>query len=300
MKTGDNPVPGVPETLAPGIVRIVAPNPSPMTYWGTNAYLLGESDLVVIDPGPDLPAHYEALLAAMAGRRVSHILVTHSHLDHSPLAARLAAQTGAPVCAFGRSTDGRSAMMTSLAQGGLVGGGEGLDHAFAPDVTLADGAVIDSGAGPITALHTPGHIGNHMCFLWQDGLFCGDHVMGWASSLVSPPDGDLGDFLASCARLSQTRASRFFPGHGATIDTPRARLDWLVQHRHSRTRAILAALGQGPADARSLTLHIYRETPAALLKAAERNVLAHLLHLHDKGQVRPDGALHVQSVFRLV
>ena len=290
----------VPVKLADGITRIIAPNPSPMTYWGTNTYFVGENDLVVIDPGPALPAHLEALLAYIGTRTVSHILVTHSHLDHSPLAAPLSQATGAQVVAFGPSQAGRSAVMQDLAQQGLVGGGEGLDHAFAPDTLLADGAVLDTAAGPITALHTPGHIGNHMCFAWQDAIFCGDHVMGWASSLVSPPDGDLGDFLATCDRLSGIAMGPFYPGHGDPIADPKARLSWLIKHRQGRSQQIMNAISEGPANTHQLTRLIYRDTPKALWPAAERNVLAHLIHLHQQGQIRPLGPLHKDTIFALI
>lgn len=292
------PAHGTAVTLAPGIVRVIAPNPSPMTYWGTNSFVLGEDRLVVIDPGPAIPAHLDALLSTIAGRSVTHILVTHSHLDHSPLARPLAEVTGAPVCAFGPSSAGRSAVMQSLATAGLMGGGEGIDAAFQPDATLQDGDQFETGAGVVTALHTPGHIGNHLCFEWGDALFCGDHVMGWASSLVSPPDGDLGDFLASTHRLTASKAQRFYPAHGVEITDPRARLRWLIDHRMSRSREILAALEAGPANAAELTAQIYQATPKALWPAAERNVLAHLLHLSDTGQLRPVGELHKDAVFR--
>lgn len=179
---------GVAEILEPGLHRIVAPNPSPMTYRGTNTYLLGGSDIAVIDPGPDHPAHLEAILSALEpGQRVSHIIVTHTHLDHSPLARPLAERTGAEIWAFGDGTSGRSPIMQDLAQAGLMGGGEGVDHDFLPDYTLADGDVLRGDGWALEALHTPGHIGNHLCLAWGDACLTADHVMGWATSLVSPP-----------------------------------------------------------------------------------------------------------------
>ena len=293
----DPPI-GVAETLEPGLRRIVAPNPSPMTYRGTNTYLLGTRQIAVIDPGPESTPHLEAILAALKpDQSISHIIVTHSHLDHSPLARPLANRTGAPVLAFGGAHAGRSEVMKTLAQRGLMGGGEGIDAGFAPDQTLADGAQITGDGWTLEALHTPGHIGNHLCLAWGDACFVADHVMGWASSLVSPPDGDLTDFMASCARLLARDWRVFYPGHGAQIDAPAARLAWLVAHRTSREVEILTALQDGPADAVTLAERIYTQTPPALLGAATRNVLAHLVDLVGKSQVQPVGELKADASF---
>ncbi|SFS11382.1 MBL fold metallo-hydrolase [Yoonia litorea] len=290
---------GEPTSVASGVARIIAPNPSPMTHWGTNTFLVGTDALVVIDPGPMLEAHHTAITKAVSGRPVTHILVTHSHLDHSPLAKRLSDDLRAPICAFGPSGTGRRPIMQELADGGMIGGGEGVDPDFAPHVLLRDRDTIETGAGQITAIHTPGHYGNHMSFQWRDLVFCGDHVMGWASSLVSPPDGDLSDFLASCDTLARCDATRFLSGHGDAILDPVARLDWLVQHRQSRTDAIMHLLQGGPASAADLTIKIYHDTPAALLPAAERNVLAHLIYLTEQDRIRPIADLHAGGSFRL-
>lgn len=295
----DPPI-GVAQTLEPGLRRILAPNPSPMTYRGTNTYLLGEGPCCVIDPGPDDPRHLEAILAALGpDRAVSHILVTHTHLDHSPLARPLAEATGAPVSAFGGATAGRSAIMQELAAAGEIGGGEGVDESFAPDETLADGAEVRGADWALRVIHTPGHIGNHLALAWGDRLFTADHVMGWATSLVSPPDGDLTDFMASCARLRQEDWARFYPGHGAPVEETAARLDWLVAHRRSREDAILAALEAGPARAADIAARVYTETPPALLGAATRNVLAHLVDLTLRQRVRPRESLHAEATFAL-
>lgn len=288
---------GLFESVGQGIGRVIAPNPSPMTHWGTNTFILGERSVVVIDPGPDDEAHLAALLSVIADRPVTHILVTHSHLDHSPLAKPLAQITGAPVCAFGHSDTGRSPIMQTLAEAGTVGGGEGVDKDFAPDVLLSDGEEISVSGKALTAHHTPGHFGNHMSFEWDGRLFCGDHVMGWASSLVSPPDGDLGQFLASCQKLQRLEAAVFYPAHGDAIDAPAARLDWLLKHRQSRSQQIMSLLADGPLDTSALTAAMYRDTPKALWPAAARNVLAHLIHLHELGDVRPEGPIHPDSVF---
>lgn len=294
-----NPAIGHAELLEPGVRRIVAPNPSPMTYRGTNTYLLGHTDLAVVDPGPHSEAHLAAILDACGpDQRVTHIIVTHSHLDHSPLARPLAAATGAPVLAYGGAGAGRSRIMSDLAQSGLVGGGEGIDSDFVPDRILKDGEWITGTDWQIEVIHTPGHLGNHICLGWNDACLTADHVMGWASSLVSPPDGDLTDFMASCARLSDRQWRVFHPGHGAPIDDPNKRLDWLISHRLSRESAILRALSAGPASAAEIARVVYVDTPAPLMPAATRNVLAHLIDLTSKSEIHPLSALTADTRFQ--
>ncbi len=295
------PVAGAAEELAPGLRRIVAPNPSPMTFRGTNTYLLGTSELAVIDPGPNDPAHLDAIQSAvLPGQKLTHICVTHAHLDHSPLARSLADWSKAPVLAFGRAEDGRSETMRQLAQSGCVGGGEGVDHAFNPDVRLSDGQVIKGDGWSLQALHTPGHMANHLCFAWDRVLFSGDLVMGWASSLVSPPDGDLGGFMSSLRRLSETDWQTFHAGHGAPIPTPNDRVKELLLHRMARESAILEGLAKGPANSQQLAQMIYTDTPKALLPAASRNVLAHLIDLMDKSIIEPVSDLSETAVFRRI
>ena len=297
--TFDAPV-GKAEWMQEGLRRILAPNPSPMTYRGTNTYLIGERDIAVVDPGPDSAAHLQAILGALEpGQRISHILVTHAHLDHSPLARRLSEVTDAPVLAYGDHLAGRSAVMTQLAADGMAGGGEGVDATFRPDQTLADGEVVTGDGWQLQALWTPGHFGNHLSFAFGQAILTGDLVMGWASSLVSPPDGDLTDFMSSCEQLRQRPAEVYHAGHGAPIEAPHARLEWLLSHRRSREAQILAALdGQG-ADVSSLTREIYTDTPPALLPAAERNVFAHLVDLYGKNTVSCEGALSFKARFSL-
>lgn len=294
------PPTGQPVGLTPALRCLRAPNSSPMTYTGTNTYLLGHHEIAVIDPGPNDPAHLQAILAALSPeQRVTHILVTHAHLDHSPLAAPLAEQTGAPVLAFGPATAGRSALMQAFAESGELGGGEGVDEAFSPDICLQDGATIESGEWQITALHTPGHMANHMCFAWGRELFSGDHVMGWASSLVSPPDGDLTAFMASCARLQEMSWTRFYPGHGSPVEEPHPRLNWLISHRREREAQILETLTNGPpATAETLAREIYHDLASALLPAATRNVLAHLIALTQNGKITAQPALTATAHFR--
>lgn len=281
-----NPPFGDAQALAPALRRILAPNPSAMTWRGTNTYLLGHTELAVIDPGPDHPDHLQAIVdACTPAQTITHILVTHSHVDHSPLAKPLSELTGAPILAFGKSDAGRSAAMQACLAAGMQGGGEGIDQNFKPDITLCDGETFQAGDQTLTAWHTPGHMGNHMCFSWGDALFCGDLVMGWASSLVSPPDGDLTDFMASCARMQALAPSVLHSGHGAPIEDPQARLSWLIAHRQSREEQILDALRTGGDTATNLAQKIYVDTPAALIPAAARNVFAHLIDLEGKGKV---------------
>lgn len=260
-----------------------------MTHRGTNTYLLGEGVVTVLDPGPLDKAHFAAILSALApGERVGRILVSHAHLDHSPLARPLAEATGAKVLAFGDARSGRSEVMAALAEEGLAGGGEGVDHGFVPDELIGEGDMLDLGGGErLEVLHTPGHMAGHLSFALGDAVFTGDHVMGWASTLISPPDGDLTAFLASCARLAARSARVFYPAHGNVVSDPAGRLAWLVAHRAAREAQILAALADRPATIPALARAIYTETPPALLPAAERNIFAHLIDLAGRGRVRP-------------
>lgn len=277
--------PGVVQHLEPGLRMVLAPNPSPMTHWGTNTYLLGAGEVAVIDPGPADDRHLAALLAALApGERITQILVTHAHLDHSPLARPLARATGAEILAFGGATSGRSPRMVALAG---LGGGEGLDHTFQPDRLLRDGDQILGADWALTTLHTPGHLGGHLCFAWGETLFCGDHVMGWAPSLVSPPDGDMTDYMASLDRIAQGGWRRGYSAHGAPLPDLPARIAEITAHRRSREAAILATLTDSP-DLTTLQHRVYAELAPALQPAARRNLLAHLVDLAHRKKIVPD------------
>ncbi len=293
----DRPKAGELQHLEPGLSCVLAPNPSPMTYWGTNTYLLGRETLAVIDPGPQDDVHLAALVRAIDGRNVSHIIVTHSHSDHSPLARSLANATGAPVCAFGDSSAGRSAIMREL--GGNVGGGEGVDTDFAPDLTLRHGQRIETEDWGMEVLHTPGHFCNHISLIWGNAAFTGDHLMGWASSLVSPPDGDLTDFMASCDALMASGITRAYSAHGAPIQDAQSRLADLVAHRHLREAQIIKALQDAPATSQEIANAIYIDTPDALMGMAARNVLAHLIDLTQRGLAAPIGRLDAGATFKI-
>lgn len=287
--------------LAQNLWRIRAENPSPMTGTGTNSYVLhGPDGAVVIDPGPALPAHLAALQAAVGAAPLRAILLTHPHLDHSALVADLKAQTGATVYGFGTAQAGRSKLMQRLAADGLQGGGEGVDTDFAPDVRLSDGARLDLAGLPIEAIHTPGHMGAHLCFALGQTLFSGDHVMGWASTLISPPDGDMGQYMAALAKLATRRWQQFLPGHGEIIADPAARLAALAAHRRAREAAICAALQGRPAHPKDLARQLYTDTPAALLPAAARNILAHLIDLHDRNIVTTTEPLGPDAIFKII
>lgn len=284
-------------TSATKALRIItADNPSPLTGAGTNTFLLGRSRIAVIDPGPDLPAHRAALLAAAKGGRITHIFVTHAHLDHSGGARALAQATGAPILGFGPAESGRSAVMERLARDGSLAGGEGLDRDFAPDIALADGAVTEGDEWSLTARHTPGHFAGHLSFQQDRTVFCGDVVMGWSSTLISPPDGDLADYFRSLARLDALGAETLLPAHGEAVRDPGARLSELAAHRRTRTAQILAALQQGSGTAEALARRIY-EVPPALIPAATRNVLAHLIALAELGAVAPQGPIAANAIF---
>lgn len=267
---------------------VLAPNPSALTGPGTNTILLGQTDIAVIDPGPDDPRHIAAILDAVGEGRVSHIFVTHAHLDHSAGTQALAKATGAPVLAFGGAAAGRSPAMARAEDMGIAGGGEGVDEGFDPDIRLADGAVVTGREWSLTALHTPGHMGNHLAFASGGTIYCGDLVMGWSTTLISPPDGDLSDYFRSLHRLALTGADRLVPAHGDAVDAPGARLAELAAHRRARTAQVLAALAQAPGDASTLAARIYDVAPA-LQPAAARNVLAHLLALAELGAARWQG-----------
>jgi glyoxylase-like metal-dependent hydrolase (beta-lactamase superfamily II) len=275
---------GAAEALSPLIRRVVANNPSPFTFKGTGTYLIGTDDIAVIDPGPLSEDHLAALLAALGGARVSQILVTHTHIDHSPLAAPLQAKTGAPILGFGPHP--------SHGTEGELGG----DAGFMPDRRLADGEIVDGAGWTLQAIHTPGHASNHLCFALREeaAIFTGDHIMGWSTTVVSPPDGDMALYMASLDKLKARPERLYIPCHGPAIADGPAFARSLLGHRRQREAQILRQLDAGPGTVPALVERIYRGLDPRLIGAAGRSVTAHLVKLEAEGKVaREDGAYRV-------
>jgi glyoxylase-like metal-dependent hydrolase (beta-lactamase superfamily II) len=274
--------------LSPLVRRVIARNPSPFTFHGTGTYIVGRGRVAVIDPGPANEAHIEALTAALAGEEVSHIVITHTHLDHSPAAPRLQALTGAQTFGFG--PHGRPGEAVE----------EGADHAFSPDIELADRAVIDGAGWTLEAVHTPGHTSNHLCFALaeEDSLFPGDHVMGWSTTVVSPPDGDMAAYVASLAKLGRRDERLYYPTHGAPIRDPASYLAELIEHRRMREREIAACLGRGIDTIAAMVEVIYADVDRRLHRAAGRSVLAHLIDMVARGRASCDGPPAIDSRYR--
>lgn len=262
---------------SPLVARVLAPNPSPFTYTGTQSYLIGTSDVAVIDPGPDDDAHIDALVAAIAGRRVAAILCTHTHRDHSPAAAPLAALTGAPVIGCAPLTMDDDGPRADAA----------FDADYRPDDVLADGGMVAGDGWSLSAVATPGHTSNHLCFaLEQEGaLFTGDHVMGWSTSVISPPDGDMTAYMASMGKLLEREEDRvYYAAHGDPIDNPRRLVRGMMGHRKQREGQILRFLERhGDSLIPDMVVEMYRGVDPRLHGAAGRSVLAHLLDLRGRG-----------------
>ncbi|MBB5694774.1 MBL fold metallo-hydrolase [Muricoccus pecuniae] len=287
----DDPLrPGEVEWIAPGLRRIICANPGPFTYRGTNTYLIGRGSVAVLDPGPDDPAHRAVILAALAGERVRGVLVSHTHRDHSPGAAPLAAATGAETLGFG----------PHLTPAGA--GGEGGDHAFLPDRRLADGEGVEGDGWRLTALRTPGHCANHLCFALEAErelapagvLFSADHVMSWSTSVVSPPDGDMADYMRSLRRVAAREDRLLLPGHGPAHDAPGPFIAALIAHREEREARVLEALRRAgrPVDAPALVPAVYGPAlDPGLAPAAARSLLAHLVKLAGEGLAMAEGEL---------
>jgi len=294
---------GVIEAVAPGVRRVTCANPSAMTFTGTRTYLVGAGAVAVIDPGPDDSDHLAAIEAGLGpGERISHILVTHSHIDHSPGARRLGARVGAPVLAFGPHGAGMSALMRGLSEDArMLGGGEGADAGFTPDVALGDTETITGRGWTLRALHTPGHLSNHLCYALEGTgiVFTGDTVMGLATTLVSPPDGDMADLMHSLRRLAGRGDRLLLPGHGHAVDAPSEMIAHQIAHREARLEQIVDKLRTGPADAATLAARIYTEVDPSLLPAATRNVFATLLGLMSEGRVGTDDPLSPEARFAL-
>jgi glyoxylase-like metal-dependent hydrolase (beta-lactamase superfamily II) len=303
---------GEPEAVSPLIRRVVANNPGPYTYEGTCTYLIGRGNVAVIDPGPDDSAHVDALLAALGpDERITHLVVTHTHTDHSPAARELQARTAAPTYGFGPQLRLDDPDTTHLVFGDPEVDPDpskpqpprGGDRDFRPDVVLGDGDVIEADGWSLEAVHTPGHATNHLCYLVrEEGNLCtGDHVMGWATTVISPPDGHLAEYLASLEKLlGRPQDRQYVPAHGPPMTDPHPVVRERLAHRRERTEQILDALAAGPATIVELVPRLYADVSKQVWLAAAASVYAHLLHLHELGLVEAeDGPLQRVSRVRL-
>jgi len=264
--------------VSPLTARVLAPNPSAFTFKGTGVYIIGARDCMVIDPGPDLPEHVEALKRALDGRRVSHILITHTHSDHSPAAQPLKEWSGAKTYAFGPHGSGRDDSVKVE---------EGGDREFMPDVRVKDGDVISGDGFTIECVYTPGHTSNHMCYALREerALFTGDHVMGWSTTVVTPPDGDMAAYMASLRKLRARDDAVLWPTHGGPVRDPAPFLQAYIEHRLEREAQILACIYDDVHTIPEMVARIYADVDKRLHPAASRSVLAHLIQLEGEGRV---------------
>jgi glyoxylase-like metal-dependent hydrolase (beta-lactamase superfamily II) len=264
------------DPLDDGIARVLAHNPSAFTYFVTQTYSVGERELAVIDPGPDVPEHVDALVEAIGGRPVAAIMCTHTHRDHSPASRPLAERTGAPIvgCApLALETVGPRADAS-------------FDGDYAPDRVLADGETVEVDGKAITAVATPGHTSNHLCFAYEGALFSGDHVMGWSTTVVVPPDGDMAQYMRSLDKLRKRDDRVYYPAHGDPVTNPQQYVRHLIGHRMQREKQILKLVGEMPRPIPEIVARAYPGLDPRLTAAAGGSVLAHLLDLERRGVVQ--------------
>ena len=290
-------LPGRVEEVMPGIRRLLCNNPGPFTFKGTVTYIVGRGQVAVIDPGPLDEAHITALLDAVRGETVTHILVTHTHRDHSPAAARIKAVTGAKTCAEGPHRAARPLHIGEAPPLDSSG-----DRDFRPDVALPDGESLAGAGWTLEAVTTPGHTANHMVFALKGTpvLFSGDHVMAWSTPVVAPPDGAMSDYMASLEKLTRRPETLYFPGHGGAVHNAHDFLESYIRHRKMREASILKRLAAGETDIPTLVRAIYIGLDPRLTKAAGLSVLAHLEDLVARGEVAAEGALSIEGHYRLV
>ncbi|MBY3225883.1 MBL fold metallo-hydrolase [Rhizobium laguerreae] len=281
--------------VAPGVERVTVNNPGPFTFFGTNSYIVGSSSVAVIDPGPEDEAHYQALMAALAGRAVTHIVVSHTHRDHSPLSRRLQAATGAVTVGQGPHRPARP-----LREGEVNPFSESSDLSFVPDIALSDGETISGDGWSLSAVLTPGHTANHVAFALKgrDILFSGDHVMAWSTSIVAPPDGSMADYMESLERLIERQDRLLLPGHGGPVTKPPSFLRALKAHRLKRGQAVLARVQAGDRGIAEMVKAIYRDTDPKLHGAAALSVLAHIEDLLERGEIAADGPPSLAASYR--
>jgi glyoxylase-like metal-dependent hydrolase (beta-lactamase superfamily II) len=282
---------GKADQVSPLIRRVICNNPGPFTFTGTGTYIVGQGEVAVIDPGPDDAEHLQAILAATSGERVSHILTTHTHGDHSPLARPLARATGATI--HGRATPGAGHAWVRMDESDQTG--------FRPDVEAVDGERVAGPGWTLRAVATPGHASNHVCYALEEerALFTGDHIMGWSTTVIGPPDGDMSDYYASLDKVAAGDFATLWPTHGAPVTEVAPFIAAYKAHRLDRERQILEALADGPARIAEMVPVIYAGVDPRLHLAAGSSMLAHLIHLERQGVVATDGAPGRESVYRL-
>ncbi|WP_411817274.1 MBL fold metallo-hydrolase [Hyphococcus sp. DH-69] len=285
--------PGTPDLLRPGVRRVIANNPGPFTYTGSGTYIIGTGDVAVIDPGPDDDEHLAALLKTLDAEKVTHILVTHTHRDHCALARKFADATGAPIFGFGAHPV-KDLKIDAPALD------EGADYNYAPDELIAHGEVLTGNDWSLEVVHTPGHLSNHLCFSMpaEKALFTGDHIMGWATTVVAPPDGDMNAYLESLAILLKRDDEVYFPTHGAPIDNPKRFVRAVRTHRLMRDAQIIDQIKNGRTRIKEIVTAMYADVDKRLHGAAALNVLAHLIRLEKNGVVKCDGEPGMKSEYR--
>jgi glyoxylase-like metal-dependent hydrolase (beta-lactamase superfamily II) len=282
---------GVVDRLSPRIRRVIARNPGAFTLHGTGTYIVGNGNVAVIDPGPADAAHVDAILAATRGETITHVLVTHTHNDHSPACRLLRAHCAAPTYGYGPHGAGKLEAGVQVEEGG--------DMAFVPDQRVRDGDVIAVDGCTVECVYTPGHTSNHLCFALREErvLFTGDHVMGWATSVISPPDGDMQAYLDSLARLLERDDARYWPTHGPCIDDPKPYVRAFIAHRAEREEQILGCLRDGLHRIDEMVPRMYAGYPRQLFPAAARSVFAAIIRMVESGRVRVDGPLAMAARF---
>jgi glyoxylase-like metal-dependent hydrolase (beta-lactamase superfamily II) len=284
---------GAVDQVSPLIRRVIANNPGPFTFTGTGTYIIGKGEVAVIDPGPDQPEHLQAILDAVAGEKITHILITHHHMDHSPLARPLAEKTGAVIygCAVGARAE-ESVIKTEA----------GADLGFVPDISVCGGGTTIAGPGwTFETIATPGHTSNHICFALKEenACFTGDHIMGWSTTVVTPPDGNMGDYLASLDVIEERNFDILWPTHGPPITDVRPFIDAYREHRLERERQILGQLAAGETKIVEMVPKMYADVDTRLYPAASRSVFAHVIELVKSGRVKTDGEPAINGEYHL-
>ena len=279
--------------LSANIRRVIANNPGPFTLYGTGTYILGRGNVAVIDPGPADAAHVEAIVAATRGERITHVLVTHTHMDHSPGCRLLRESADAPTYGYGPHGAGKIEQGVPVEEGG--------DMDFSPDIRVTDGDVIDGDGWSVECVYTPGHTSNHICYQLRDerALFTGDHVMGWSTSIVSPPDGDMKSYMSSLRRLLERDDAVYWPTHGPAITRPKPHVEAFIGHRLEREAEIRDCLARGIVKIKEMVPIMYAKLPEFMHPAAARSVFAAMLYMVERGEVGCDGEVGLDAAYRL-